>query len=221
MPPDTKNGQVQRVASNYMKYRTLGFFHVMKKEGCDPDYVVSWESISLEVDGINVELPNMSKFLAWSKFLLPVESKGKRTLYKLPTLKFCFREPTNYNYWKISNCHSINFCYGEDSTGKMVKHPGVWFTRDDFSQAVPHEILCRKPAVMEAKKWRKDQESDGWLVRPWQKQLIMNELEFLKQKDLHELGNCMSREKGDFDRRYLYPDVRWKRSDDAESEYLL
>ena len=65
MPPDTKNGQVQRVSSKYLKDHTLGFSHMMKKKGCDPDYAVSWESIALEVDRINVELPNMSKFLAW------------------------------------------------------------------------------------------------------------------------------------------------------------
>ena len=103
----------------------------------------------------------------------------------------------------------------------MVKHPGVWFARDDFSQAVPHEILCRQPAVMEEEKWRKARESDGWLVRPWQKQLIPNELAYLKQKDLHELGKQMSRVPGDFDKRYPDPDVGGKRSDDAEEEYHL
>ena len=58
-------------------------------------------------------------------------------------------------------------------------------------------------------------------MQPWQKQLIPNELAFLKQKNLHELGKRMSREKGWFYRRYPDPDVGGKRSDDAESEYLL
>ena len=38
----------------------------------------------------------------------------------------------NSNNWEISNCHSINLGRGEDSTGAMVKHPGVWFARDRF-----------------------------------------------------------------------------------------
>ena len=72
----------------------------------------------------------------------------------MPDKKCCFKGPTNSNDWLISNCHIINLGYGEDSTGKVVKHTRVWFAQDGFSQRETHDILCRQPAFMEEETWR-------------------------------------------------------------------
>ena len=122
----------------YLKDHEKGFIHVMKNEKCNPDYTVSWASVAAELNGINVELPTMFNFFAWSIFLLPYENEGESMLYKVTNPQCYFRAPPNYNNWKISNYHSINLGYGEDFTGAMVKHPGVWFAGYGFSQSVPH-----------------------------------------------------------------------------------
>lgn len=57
--------------------------------------------------------------------------------------------------------------------------------------------------------------------RPNQKQTELNPLAYLKRKDLYELGKLMSREPGDFDKRYPNPDEgRDARTDDEKLEEL-
>ena len=71
MPPDIENGKFQSGVCKYLKDHEQGFIHVMKNEKCNPDYTVSWASVAAELNGINVELPTMFDFFAWSIFLLP------------------------------------------------------------------------------------------------------------------------------------------------------
>ena len=48
------------------------------------------------------------------------------------------------------------------------------------------------------------------------KKMIMNKLEYLKQKELNKLSKRMEMQPVNFDRRYPNPDAGGKRSDDAE-----
>ena len=167
MPSNTENGKLQSGVCNYLKDREQGFIHVTKKWKMRPGLHCELGKCSRGSEREKCRTADYVWFFAWSKFLIPAESREEIMFYKVPNPQCCFRGPPNSNNWKISNCHSLNLGYGEDSTGAMVNHPGVWFARYVFYQAVPHGIICRQPAVMEEETWRKARKSEWWLVRPW------------------------------------------------------
>ena len=110
--------------------------------------------------------------------------------------------------------------YGEDSTGKVVNHNGVWFAWDGFSQCVPHDILCRQPSFMEEETWREARKADMWEGGSQQNQLTLNEVAPKKVKDLYKLNVSMSNKEGNFDHRYHKPVNKKNSSDDALIEFF-
>ena len=189
MKPDTEGGRMHRGGRDALKDRYRQIVHVMDPKEGDPEYTTSWAGIAAGLSGINVILPTISDFFSWSEFLLPQESGGGSTFYKVPDKKCCFKGPTHCNDWLITNCHIMNFGYGEDSTGKVVKHNGVRFCRDGcFLNANLTRFFCRQPEFMEEETWREARKADTWEGRPRQKQLTLNEVAPKKVKDLYELN---------------------------------
>ena len=201
---------MQRAARKVLLTSGAGFVHVMKPdETLDPGYVVSRSGLASGLPNINVELPEITNFHAWSKFLLSERDGGESKLYSVPGPKNCLRGPHafqgNQEAWKISNCHHINIGIGEDAKGDLVAHHGVWFARDSFAQAEPDEVVVRQENVMAENEWNKMRE----LVRgdcPVQKQQEPIAIAYLKQKDLYELGKLMGLTETDFRLRYPDPD---------------
>jgi hypothetical protein len=87
----------------------------------------------------------------------------------------------------------------------LVAHR-VWFGQDSFAQGSPDEIVIRQPDVLEEAKWRQERFKHAMVKPAGQKQTELNELSHLKKKDLFEVGEIMSREPGDFKKRYPNPD---------------
>jgi hypothetical protein len=219
MQPDTEGGRIQRAARKILLSRGKMFIHVMAKDDkIDPPYTKSWADVAESLNNINLLLPSMEDFHGWSKFLLPPENGGVSKLHFVPTPRSCFRGPHSTNKtWRITRCHYLNFGYGEDKDGKLVAHHGVWFGRNSFAQGAPDEISVRQ--LPEAS-WQQKRRCEA-TRRPNQKQTELNELPYLKRKDLYELGKLMSREPGDFDKRYSNPDKdRDTRTEKEKSEEL-
>ena len=222
MEPDTQGGRIQREARKILLSRDDGFIHVMAKNDTDPSYTRSWAAIAGSLNGMTLVLPEMNDFHRWSEFLLPPENGGISNLHIVPSGKCCYSGPHSTDKsFLITKSHYLNFGYGEDGSGKVVAHHGVWFSRNSFAQGTPDEIVVRQYAVHSEAEWRQKRQCEAEKVkRPEKKQTEPNELAYLKQKDLHELGKLMSRQPGDFDERYPDPDKggRDKRTDQQKLE---
>ena len=132
--------------------------------------------------------------------------------------KCCFKGLTNCNDCLISNCHIINLGYGEESTGKVVKHNGFWFARDGFFQGAPYKIICRQTACMKEETWREARRVYTWEGGARKNKLTLNELAPNNLKDLYELNVAMINKEGYFDHRYPKPVTKNNISDDALAE---
>ena len=207
MQPDTEGGRIQREARRILLSREEGFVHVMAVDfTIDPPYTRSWAGIAEALHGMTLVLPAMSDFFKWSDFLLPKKNGGSSSFYIVPGGENCFRGPnSNGNKFRISESHYLNFGYGEDATGKVVAHHGVWFSRNTFAQGPPDEVTMWQQYHSSTVAWQQKRQ-DETAKRPIQKQTELNTLAYLKLQDLHDLGKIMSRSVGDFAKRYPNPD---------------
>ena len=66
--------------------------------------------------------------------------------YKKPDKKDCYKG-SHVGGWLISLSKHINFVEGEDKDGKVRKHHGNVFAKNDIYQVIPDEVYIQKKVL--------------------------------------------------------------------------